>query len=153
MICILSTLLLKFAKELAGTLIDTSLIPTAGKNASLMEFVKTLKSDKRIEGEKAKNIESIIRSGDEGSLEVIVVKLLDELIPKRRPGEYMCKICEVAKKGHDCPYCKFCSTPAEKYEKNGHTCHICSICFDKAKRKKKCEQLPIGNCKCENEQT
>ena len=116
-----------------------------------MEKLEDLKSEGRINNSKAGRIERIIQS--EGSGGKIVVELFDKLIPKKRV-KYSCRICEVPKKGHDCPYCEVCSTsdPGKQYKK-GHECLNCSECYFREKRKKKIYQKPIGKCNCKNEHT
>ena len=124
--------------------------PTPDDIESLMEIVETLKSNKRINKAKGEIIERIFLSGD--SWKEIVGKLLNELTHKMERGPYKCRICQVDLEGHICPYCKYCSTPAKKYEdKDGHVCVNCKECYKKGMKAHKVIQLPIGNCN--NEQS
>ena len=129
--------------------------PTQEDIACLLEKVKTLKSNKRISKSRADNIEKIMKS--KGSWKKIVDNLFDEFTPTPRTKckeGYKCRICEVPKRGHNCPYCEVCSTSDNKVIKKGHKCPNCHTCFDKGKAEKKPPvQLPIGKCKCKNEQT
>lgn len=126
--------------------------------AEIMDAFEDLKSNSRMKEQKSKEIGQIIQSDDDPK--DIIIKLLRQCIPKKRTkknsdGEaeaiegYACRICDVAAKGHVCPYCEVCSTSEKRYEKGGnHSCSNCSNCYFKAKKAKKLKQVKRGSCNC-----
>lgn len=101
------------------------------------DVIDKAQSEERIDAKKANRLRHCLNSKD------AVMMLLCEQIPTKRPGRgYKCRICQVAVKGHICPYCPICSTTQNKVEKHDdHICINCTKCFEEGKKKKKLIQV------------
>ena len=127
----------------------------------IMEEFEALKANSNIKTHKLNEIGLIIKSCDDPK--EMIIKLLRQFITQKRTKKnhdgkdevikgYTCRICNVAAKGHVCPYCEVCSTSDDKHEKGGnHICFNCTNCYYKAKKVKKFKQVKIGSCKCATE--
>ena len=104
-------------------------------------------SEDRIDEKKAARLNECIQEGDWSE---IAYNLLCEQIPMKRKGKgYFCRVCEVPKKGHACPYCPVCSTPESKHKKTDeHVCFNCPTCFEMGKKKKKLWQVQCEGHDC-----
>ncbi|KAL9190267.1 hypothetical protein ACHAXT_007478 [Thalassiosira profunda] len=103
-------------------------------------------SEGRIDAKKATRLRDCLKAGDWSE---VAYSLLCEQIPLKRKGKgYCCRICQVPKKGHNCPYCHVCSIPdGEKFKKE-HDCFNCSVCYLDGKRNKKLVQVRRGGPDC-----
>ncbi len=119
------------------------------KEAAYFSLVDKATAEGRIDTKKADRLRACLNSDD------TIHSLLTELIPDKRKGKgfYKCRVCEVPRKDHICPYCPVCSTPEKKFLKNdNHVCVNCVKCFDEGKKKKKLIQFLKQECPCKSKE-
>eukprot|EP00571_Detonula_confervacea_P002858 CAMPEP_0172329804 /NCGR_PEP_ID=MMETSP1058-20130122/61074_1 /TAXON_ID=83371 /ORGANISM="Detonula confervacea, Strain CCMP 353" /LENGTH=250 /DNA_ID=CAMNT_0013046995 /DNA_START=1608 /DNA_END=2360 /DNA_ORIENTATION=- len=117
--------------------------PMAITPEDCMNIIEDAFRDGSIDENKYARLHECIQAGDWSE---VAFSLLCENIPLKRRGKgYSCRVCQVPKKGHTCPYCPICSTPENKIKKNDeHVCINCPMCYEIGKKKKKMIQV-----KCE----